>query len=255
MAAGAEPQFGVQATRIGEFPWTALIEYERSNGHLAYHCAGTLINQRYILTAANCVSGIPRCWKVHGVRLGEWDFITSDVCDSGHAASWAPIDIGIEEIVVHSEYKRFDERQRNDIALVRLSSDVQYTAHIQPICLPFQNTTTLIAYTVGWGITAKGVATHRKMMTHLSVLNQKEYLSVYKCNEFNITSAQICARSLVVHQTGTCDPGGQLLHYHGNEYYLIGVGSFGLQNCGTGNAPVVFTKVVEYIDWIESTIY
>ncbi|XP_035796146.1 CLIP domain-containing serine protease 14D-like [Anopheles albimanus] len=249
----SEPQFGVQATRIGEFPWTALIEYERSNGHFGYHCAGTLINQRYVLTAANCVSDIPRCWKVHGVRLGEWDFSTSDACYSGNSASW-PIDIGIEQIVVHSEYNRWDERQPNDIALVRLASDIQYTAHIQPVCLPFEKTTTLVAHTVGWGITAKGVATHEKMMTHLTVLNKEEFLSVYKCS--HITSGQMCARAVrAVHQTGTCDPGGQLLRYHDNEYYLIGVGSYGLENCGTGDSPVVFTKVDEYIDWIENTIY
>uniref|UniRef100_A0A2M4AVB4 CLIP domain-containing serine protease n=2 Tax=Anopheles triannulatus TaxID=58253 RepID=A0A2M4AVB4_9DIPT len=252
--AASAPQFGVQETRIGEFPWTALIEYERSNGHLGYHCAGSLINQRYVVTAANCVSGIPACWRVHGVRLGEWDFSTSDVCNGAHSAPW-PIDMGIEQIIVHSGYDRMDERQVNDIALVRLASDVQYTAHIQPICLPFPKGTTSVAYAVGWGITAKGVATHRKMKTILTVYNEDEYFSVYKCSKFNLTSSQMCARALGVHRTSTCDPGGQLVHYHEQEYYLFGVNSFGLQNCGSGDSPVVFTKVADYIDWIESTIY
>lgn len=55
---------GGQPTKIDEFPWTALIEYEKPNGRFGFHCGGSVINERYILTAAHCITSIPRGWKV-----------------------------------------------------------------------------------------------------------------------------------------------------------------------------------------------
>lgn len=47
--------FNGEKTSLDEFPWMALIEYLYSTGHKKVACAGSLINSRYILTAAHCV--------------------------------------------------------------------------------------------------------------------------------------------------------------------------------------------------------
>lgn len=49
---------GGETTEIGEFPWMALLRYRNLDGTDAgFQCGGTLINNRYVLTAAHCLKG------------------------------------------------------------------------------------------------------------------------------------------------------------------------------------------------------
>ena len=56
--------FGVEDTRIGEFPFLVLLGRE-TRGSVSWHCGGSLVNRWYILTAASC-------GQVDLVRVGEW---------------------------------------------------------------------------------------------------------------------------------------------------------------------------------------
>lgn len=61
----------------------------------------------------------------------------------------------VESIISHPEYQSDDPYQLNDIALLRLNKNVEFTSKIQPICLPYHSLD--IDYTssrllvVGWG--------------------------------------------------------------------------------------------------------
>lgn len=50
--------FGGNKTGVFDFPWMALIAYQTKNGP-DFRCGGSLINKRYVLTAAHCVTDLP----------------------------------------------------------------------------------------------------------------------------------------------------------------------------------------------------
>jgi hypothetical protein len=83
---------------------------------------------------------LPTTWTLSHVRLGEWD-LNSDVdCDDSYVnekvCNQPPVDIPIEKKIPHENYNPQASSQHNDIALLRLAQDVQYTNYIRPICLP-----------------------------------------------------------------------------------------------------------------------
>lgn len=49
---------GGEITKINEFPWMVLLRYNNLDGSDAgFLCGGTLISNRYVLTAAHCLKG------------------------------------------------------------------------------------------------------------------------------------------------------------------------------------------------------
>jgi hypothetical protein len=72
------------------------------------------------------------------VRLGEWNTATEEDCDDSfideEVCSDKPLDIMVETAIRHPEYNA--RSKKNDIALLRLEENVNYTMFIKPICLP-----------------------------------------------------------------------------------------------------------------------
>ncbi|KAF2891821.1 hypothetical protein ILUMI_14352, partial [Ignelater luminosus] len=150
---------GGNVTQIFEFPWMALLKYAFTDGSDAgFRCGGSLINNRYVLTAAHCVTLLTYLeMRLDGVRLGEWRISTATDCEEGKASSCTDpvVDLKIEEKMVHPQYTR--RKGKNDIALVRLERNVEYTDFIQPICLPVSESPDLESgfkmIVAGWGAT------------------------------------------------------------------------------------------------------
>lgn len=65
------------------------------------------------------------------MRLGEWNTDSEEDCNTVNRrkiCSEKPIDVGVENTIVHNNYDVNDENRYNDIALVRLSRKVSYTS-------------------------------------------------------------------------------------------------------------------------------
>ncbi|CAG0895384.1 unnamed protein product [Darwinula stevensoni] len=130
--------WGIPVPYEGKYPWMA---HFQDKGEF---CGGSLINDRYVLTAAQCVDQSPS--GTFDVTLGDLDSSSTTKGQSLRLPARA---------IIHPQYDPVSKV--NDVALLKLNSPVDFQAFplVRPICisadaLPIPGQTGRIA---GWGDT------------------------------------------------------------------------------------------------------
>ncbi|XP_077285052.1 proclotting enzyme-like isoform X2 [Arctopsyche grandis] len=115
-----------QQTHRGDWPWHAALFLDSlTNKSKSYRCGGSLISPLYVLTAGHCVMLDSKILDGRlSAKLGKFS-LNSNEPDS--------LDIRVSEVILHEFYDQ--DTLRNDIALLKLSSNVTYNQYIQPVCL------------------------------------------------------------------------------------------------------------------------
>lgn len=234
----------------GSYPWMAAI-YIQTGASWSQACGGALVSHKHVVTAAHCVVSGSRSQNLPNrlflIRLGDHNLVTTDDLPAG-----STIDVKVGKISRHSDFD--SKTYKNDIAIMELETDVQFSQYIQPLCLPYDaiygNLEEEYAIVTGWGYTKyEGQGSNVLKQATIRIWPEAECKEAFK-REVTITPEYLCAGD-GEGKKDSCqgDSGGPLVYNEGTRYYLIGVVSFG-KKCATPGYPGAYTRVTKYLKWL-----
>lgn len=252
---------GGDETGVFEFPWMALLRYRDFEGTIVDGCGGSLISDRYVLSAAHCL----RVYNLllDHVRLGEHNKITDIDCEGQDGDCAGPVqDIKIEKIIVHPQYNK--PKFSNDIGLIRLKTQVTFQDHIKPVCLPttpdFQKLLFPKYILTGWGKTEANTLSDVLLKATVPRIDNAQCMQILQQQRLwiQLSEKQMCAGGKNLVDSCRGDSGGPLgmVARVGKypRFIQFGIVSIGLNTCGVQNVPSVYTRVGEYMDWVQDNL-
>ncbi|XP_069755623.1 chymotrypsin B-like [Narcine bancroftii] len=218
----------------GSWPWQVSLQ-DQTGFHF---CGGSLINENWVITAAHCSVS-----SRHIVVVGEFN-----KCSVDTKAQF----IAVKEAFTHPKWN--PSTINNDITLVKLSSPVQLTREISPVCLVSAFKTFSPGkkcVTTGWGLTRYNAFLTPCTLQQASL----PLLSNAQCERFwpdLISKVMICAGAS---GASSCmgDSGGPLVCQENGLWYLTGIVSWGSSNCSQ-RIPGVYARVSELRDFIDDIL-
>ncbi|CAB3260974.1 unnamed protein product [Arctia plantaginis] len=248
---GAAAVGGQDANR-SEFPQMALLGYGDSLDTAQWLCGGSVISERFILTAAHCVFSK----SVGTVKYAAMGILKR----TDPPETWQRYNV--KRAIRHPEYK--PPSKYNDIALLEVDRTIKFNKDVLPACLNTGGGNEIEATATGWGTLG-----HRQSLADILQVVQLEQFSAEECfaaypphrhlqNGYNHAS-QSCYGSKNNKIIDTCegDSGGplQITSKFGSCIYdIIGVTSYG-RPCGVVGNTGMYTKVEYYVPWIESIVW
>ncbi|XP_044843596.1 chymotrypsin-like protease CTRL-1 [Mauremys mutica] len=219
----------------GSWPWQ--VSLQNRNGF--HFCGGSLINQDWVVTAAHCEVRAGTDVAV----LGEYD----------RSSGAEPIQVkSIARVIPHPYWN--EKTIDNDIALLKLASPAQLDARVSPVCLATASESLAsnpTCITTGWGRTSGTASSAAVQLQQVSL----PLVTVSQCQQYwgsKITSSMICAGGA---GASSCqmDSGGPLVYLKDGAWTLIGIVSWGSNNCNV-RTPAVYGRVSAFRTWIDSVL-
>lgn len=224
---------GGNDANITDYPYQ--IEILVDNDHT---CGGSILNNKFILTAAHCFLSINTSQVT--VRVG-----------SSYSTKEGEV-IQAANITSHSGFNpSVNFNYENDVAIVELATNLTYSAGAAPTVLPSSTTTFedgQASNATGWGLlTDSGPLSERLQVVTIPLITTET------CQAQTIYSTQVTSKMFCAGEEGksTCtgDSGGPLV----SNGVQLGIVSWG-GTCGGARTPAVYVKVSEYLQFIDDVI-
>jgi trypsin len=224
---------GGEPTDIKEHPWQVALTIGDNL------CGGSIIAQRWVLTAAHCVRPPPKLSEVK-VKANATDYTRGSV--------WTEI----EKIVTHEDYD--PSTNEHDLALVKLKEPT--AGRVIPLASASLSVPAGQPLEVtGWGVTAEGGTSASPTLQKASVpLVDNAICNDATAYNGTVKPGMLCAG----YREGgidSCqgDSGGPLVWSTSDGPVLVGVVSFG-DGCARKLKYGIYTRVSAYRDWIDRIV-
>jgi hypothetical protein len=226
------------------WPWQCSIQFQYMHDEWTQWCGASVLNSRYLLTAAHCVFD-----EVHQ-RLLESDFkVICGEHDQKVLKDSARQISQVARIIVHEQYlPQFNDY---DIAVFQLTNELSLNKFVQPICLPRDSVAAATKCVVtGWG-DSKGTGDSTVLLQVAVPIVTQTQCSQRAYYGSKITDNMICA-GYTDGGKDACqgDSGGPFVCKVNNRWFQHGVVSFGI-GCAQPQKPGVYTRVTRFLQWIQ----
>ncbi|XP_062039917.1 coagulation factor IX [Lepus europaeus] len=227
---------GGENAKPGQFPWQVLL-----NGKVEAFCGGSIINEKWVVTAAHCIKPDDNITVV----AGEYNIQETENTEQKR---------NVIRIIPYHKYNATINKYNHDIALLELDKPLTLNSYVTPICIANREYTNIFlnfgsGYVSGWG----RVFNRGRQASILQYLKVPfvDRATCLRSTKFTIYNNMFCA-GFDVGGKDSCegDSGGPHVTEVEGTSFLTGIISWG-EECAIKGKYGIYTRVSWYVNWIK----